>query len=362
MRSHFFSYPLLLQTARHVLRLGGLCLALLAGSAPLAHAQTAPAPTGTTKLKVVGGLAGLNQYVRNEAPFWTEELPRLTNGKYSAEIAPFDQSGIPGDEMLRLMQLGVVPLGTALLSQVSAQVPEFGAPDLAGLNPDMQTLRKSVAAFRPYLQKTLRTRHHIELLAVYTYPAQIIFCKKPLSSLADLAGRRVRVSSITQSDFVTALGATPVVTGFAQLLPNLASGNTECAITGTMSGNVLGLHEVTSHLHSMPITWGLAIFGANSAAWEALPPDLRMVLRNELPKLEAAIWHESEQQTTEGLACNRGAPECQHGRKGRMKEISSSPADEKRRQDIVQQVVLPRWFQRCNNRCKEVWENTIGKP
>jgi len=145
-------------------------------------------------------------------------------------------------------------------------------------------------------------------------------------------------------------------------MPNMASGNTECAITGTMSGNLVGLHEVTGYLHTMAISWGLAIFGANSSAWEALPSDLRGILGNELPKLEDAIWRESEQQTAEGLACNRGAPECVHGRKGHMKEISSTPADEKRRQDILQQVVLPRWFQRCNNRCKEVWEHTIGKP
>jgi len=176
MRS-LLTYPSTLTAALGaVLHIASLCLAV---GAPLAQAAGAPPlpPVNVTKLKVVGGLAGLNQYVRNEAPFWTQELSRLTNGKYTAEIAPFDQSGIPGDEMLRLMQLGVVPLGTALLSQVSAQVPEFAAPDLAGLNPDIQTLHRSVTAFRPYLQKALRTRHNIELLAVYTYPAQVIFAK-----------------------------------------------------------------------------------------------------------------------------------------------------------------------------------------
>lgn len=343
---------------RIALRLAALCIAA-AGCGIAANAETT-SPKAPTRLKVVGGLAGLNQYTRNEAPFWTEELSRLTDGKYTAEIAPFDQSGIPGDEMLRLMQLGVVPLGTALLSQVSSQAPEFSAADLAGMNPDIQTLRKNITAFRPYLEKTLRNRHHVELLAIYTYPAQVVFCKKPISSLADLAGRRVRVSGITQSDFVGALGAVPVVTGFAQILPNMASGNTECAITGTMSGNVLGLHEVTSYVYALPITWGLAIFGANTAAWEALPSDLRTVLRRELPKLEAAIWHESDLQTNEGLACNRGAPECVNGRRGRMKEVLATAADEKLRQDILQQVVLPRWFQRCNSRCKTVWEQTIG--
>jgi hypothetical protein len=37
------------------------------------------------------------------------------------------------------------------MSLLSAQYPQYSAPDLAGLNPTMANLRQSVAAFRPYL-------------------------------------------------------------------------------------------------------------------------------------------------------------------------------------------------------------------
>jgi hypothetical protein len=96
-----------------------------------AWAQATPTPApGEQKLRVVGGLAGVHQYVRNEEPFWTQELSRLTGGKYTAEIAPFDRSGVPGEEMLRLMELGVVPFGTALMSLSASQQPLLGALDL----------------------------------------------------------------------------------------------------------------------------------------------------------------------------------------------------------------------------------------
>eukprot|EP01034_Spumella_vulgaris_P030543 gene30543-37782_t len=42
-------------------------------------------------LRVVGGLADLSQYTRREEPFWTRELPRLSGGRYIAEIVPFDR-------------------------------------------------------------------------------------------------------------------------------------------------------------------------------------------------------------------------------------------------------------------------------
>lgn len=334
--------------------LGGLI------AVPQVHAQAAKVQPAQQTLRIVGGLAGLNQYTRNEEPFWTREVARLTGGKYTAEIVPFDRAGVPGPEMLRLMQLGVVPFGTALLSNVSSQTPDLAAPDLAGLNPDVASLRKNLAAFRPYMEKTLRERHGVELLAVYTYPAQVVFCKKPMSNLADLAGRKVRVSSATQSDFVTALKATPVLVGLNQIVPSLNNGNVDCAITGSMSGNTLGLHEITSHIYAMPITWGLALFGANHTAWTDLPADLRSRLAMELPKLEAAIWAESERETAEGFACNRGVGTCSSGRTGRMTEVSISAQDDARRKELLSSTVLPNWLQRCNGRCTDLWNQTIG--
>ena len=350
---------LLVTVAAWVLGMGGLTPAsTLAQSAPAARPAAVQQVAQT--LRIVGGLAGLNQYTRNEEPFWTRELPRLTGGKYSAEIVPFDRAGVPGPDMLRLMQLGVVPFGTALLSNVSGQTPDLAAPDLAGLNPDVASLRKNLAAFRPYMEKTLRERHGVELLAVYTYPAQVVFCKKPLANLGDLAGRKVRVSSATQSDMMSALKATPVLMGLTQIAPNLSNGNVDCAITGSMSGNTLGLHEITSHIHAMPITWGLALFGANHTAWTDLPADLRSRLALELPRLEAAIWAESERETAEGFACNKGAGNCSSGKPGRMTEVPTTAQDDARRKDIFTSTVLPNWLQRCNGRCNDLWNQTIG--
>ena len=239
-----------------------MALALLAGHANV-PAQT-PAPR-VQHLRIVGGLAGLNQYTRHEEPFWTRDLARLSGGHLTAEIVPFDRAGIRGQEMLRLMNLGVVPFGTALLGLAGTEVPEVSAPDLAGLSPDMASLKRVVGAFRPHLERTLKKRYGIEVLAVYAYPAQVVFCNQPFSGLAGLADRRVRVSSPTQADWVQALGGKPVLAGFADIMAQMRGGNLDCAITGTMSGNTIGLHTVTSHVHTMAVSWGLAVFGANWA-------------------------------------------------------------------------------------------------
>lgn len=335
---------------------GLVATAVLCMQLPSAEAQRAPAQ----KLRIVGGLAGLNQYVQHEEPFWSRRLAQVSGGRFGAEIVPFDRAGVPAQDMLRLMQMGVIPFGTAQISSVAVQDAEFSAVDLAGLNPDMATLRKTVATFRPFLERTLRQRYGLELLAVYVYPAQMLFCNKPLTGLADLTGRRIRVSGTSTADFVAALGAQPVLTGMAEVLSSIRSGRVDCAITGSMSGNTVGLHEVTSHIFTMPVTWGLSIFGANQNSWNSLDPELRMVLRSELPKLEAEIWAANEKETAAGVACNVGAADCSSGRKGHMQAVAARPQDDERRKELLRTQILPRWLRRCGPSCAEVWNQTIG--
>ena len=317
------------------------------------------AAADTKRLRIVGGLANVNQYTRHEQPFWTQQLPLLTGGRLTAEIVPFDRAGIRGQEMLRLMQLGVVPFGTVSLGLASSQEPLLAAPDLAGLNPDIETARKSVTAVRPLLDKTLRERYGIELLAVYIYPAQLVFCKKPMANLADLMGRRVRISSAHQADFIEAVGGVPVQTGFAEIIANIKSGNVDCAITGSMSGNGIGLPEYTGYLYTMPITWGMSIFGANAAAWNALPAEDRSVLRQALPKLELKIWEEAERETIEGIDCNIDANTCVQGHRYSMMAVAPGRGDDAQRRALFASKVLPRWLLRCGPDCSEAWNNSI---
>ncbi len=331
-----------------------LALFLMAGAA--ARAET----SGEITMRVVGGLAGVSQYNRFEEPFWRDRIPALTGGRVRTMIQASDRSGIRGQEMLQLMRLGVVPFGTALLAIVSNEEPEFNAIDLPVVSPDMATLRRTVTDYRPHLRAVLAERYDIELLGVFTYPAQVIFCRHAFSGLSDLAGRRIRTSSVGQSELVTALGAIPVVIPFAEIPTAIRAGVVECAITGTLSGNAIGLHEITTHVHDFAITWGLSVFGANRAAWNALPGDVREILLREIADLERRVWDAVEQETGEGLDCNAGRPGCAQGRRGAMTIVAASPADLARRRHLLRETVLPGWVRRCGMDCAEAWNHFLA--
>ncbi len=338
-----------------------LGFAMIAAASPAAAQPAGTAATpGTVHLRVVGGLASISQYVRFEKPFWEQRIQALSGGRITAQIAPFDESGLRAPELLAMLRLGVVPFGTVLLGAAAADEPEFNVLDLPALSPDFATLRRNVARVRPYVEALLRDRHNVEVLGLYTYPAQVLFCRRPFNGLGDLRGRRIRTSGVAQSELVEALGATPVVIPFAEIVPAVRNNLVECAITGTLSGNAIGLHEVTGHVHAMAISWGLSAFGASRGAWAALPPDIQALLREAVAGLERDIWDGADRETGEGLACNAGRPGCERGTPGRMQIVPVSPADTALRDRLLRETVVPRWISRCGDDCAEVWNRHLA--
>ncbi|MCX8132822.1 MAG: TRAP transporter substrate-binding protein [Roseococcus sp.] len=314
----------------------------------------------TVHLRILGGLANVSQYVRFEQPFWERRIRELSGGRLTAEIMSFDAAGLRPSEVLPLMRLGVAPFANVLLAAAAGEDPEINIADLPTLNPDIASLRQNVARVRPFVAQLLRDRYDVELLAIYTYPAQVIFCRRAFSGLSDLAGRRVRTSSVAQSEVVEALGARPVVIPFAEIVPAIRAGVVECAITGTLSGNAIGLHEVTTHVHALAISWGLSAFGASRGAWETLSEADRALLRSALADLEREIWEGAERETGEGLACNTGQSGCSSGRPGRMTLVPVSRADAALRERLLRETVLPRWIARCGPDCAQLWNDLLA--
>jgi TRAP-type C4-dicarboxylate transport system substrate-binding protein len=314
-----------------------------------------------THLKVVGGLGGVSQYKQLEEPFWTREIEKDSGGRVTAEVAAFDEIGLRGPEVLQLMRLGVISFGTASLSNIASEDPEAAGLDLVGLNPDIQSLRRNAEAYEKILVDLYRERYGIEVLSFWTYPGQVIFCNKPIDRLSSLKGLKVRTVSIVHSDFVEALGGVGVTLPFSNVIPALRKGVVDCAITGTLSGNLIKLHEVTTHIYGLILSWGPEIFAANLDAWRRLDPAVREFVRAELHGLADRIWDAAARETEIGFACNTGQGECRGGFRGHLTLVPVREDDQNALRQILKTVIVPRWAARCGRECVDHWNATIGR-
>lgn len=325
--------------------------------ATAAHAQDLP----KTQLKVIGGLSNLTAYNDYEKPFWTKSIPEMSKGQVTATIKGFNEMGLKGPELMRLMSQGVIEFGTATLSYFASDNPINEAIDLAGLAPDVKTAREVTEAFEPVYAKVYGEGANVKILGISTYPGQVLFCNGEMKGLADLKGKKVRTSSRTTAEFVQALGGSSVTMAFGEVVPALQNKVVDCAITGSLSGYSAKWYEVADHLYALPINWNQQIHAVNQNTWNKLDPKVQAFLQTSVDKLVDDIWDAAAIQTQQGYDCNTGAAACPFPVKGKMVLVEPTEEDRVLLKKVLTEAVLPKWAARCSDQCVADFNATIGK-
>ena len=334
-----------------------LAAVVAAGFAGAATAQELP----KTALKVVGAWGNLTQYKEFEQPFWTKEIAEKSKGAVTAEITPFNEMGLKGAEIFRLMRLGVIDFGSTVLGYVAADDARNEAVDLAGLSMDIETARKVSDAYKPVYDKFYRERFGMQVLGIWPYSAQVLFCNGEIKRLADLKGIKVRTGNRTLAEFVEAFGGTGVTLAFNEVVPALQNKVVDCAITGTLSGNSAKWHEVATHIYALPLGWSHVMHAVNIKTWNKLDPKVRGFLQAEINGLEDRIWKAAALETQQGYDCNAGKDNCTMGTKAKMTVVPVSDADKALLKKVMAETVVPKWAARCSGDCVPAWNDSIGK-
>jgi TRAP-type C4-dicarboxylate transport system substrate-binding protein len=318
------------------------------------------AATAQTQINVVGNLGITTQSKQLEAPFWTEELPDASGGTLTATFKPWNEMGLKGPEVFRLLGQGVADIATAQLGHHAGDAPINDATDLAGLSPTIEQFREVTDAFRPELARFYAEELGLELLTMQSYQAQILYCREPFEKLSDLEDRRVRSSGASQADFIEHFGGTAVNMAFGEVQQGLQQGVIDCAITGTLGGYSASWHEGAEYLYTLPINWGAGATAANKAWWDGLPEETRTLLRTELAELESEMWQLNAKENEIGIACNTDGP-CPLGEPAGMVRVDFTDEDVALRDEAMREAVLPGFAERCGPDCVEAFNRTIGE-
>ena len=206
-------------------------LALAAGLISGAQAQD------RIKFKIIGQPLATGLIQKNkEQPFF-ENFAVKTGLAVDAEYKPIDTLGIKDTEQLRVMKAGLFDIVSLRVSQNSRDEPTILGLDLVGASPDYATGRKVSKAYFDTVDARLQQQFNVKLLGVWPFGPQILFCKKPITKLADIKGLKVRTYDQNLAKFIELVGGTPVPISFADTHQSLSLGVVDCAITGPSSAN-----------------------------------------------------------------------------------------------------------------------------
>lgn len=332
-------------------------LALAAGLMSVAHAED------KLKFKIIGQPLATGLIQKNkEQPFF-ENFAARTGLPIDAEYKPIDTLGIKDTEQLRVMKAGLFDIVSLRVSQNSRDEPALLGLDLVGASPDFATGRKVANAYFSTVDERLQKQFNVKLLGVWPFGPQILFCKKPISKLADVKGMKVRVYDQNLAKFIELMGGTPVPVSFADTHQSLSLGVVDCAITGPSSANSAGWPEVTTH--QLPLGFQMALNGyaISLKAWNQLKPDQQVKLKTAFEGLTDEIWKYSEELFLDALNCNAGKDPCTTGKKFKLTQVQVSAADGELIRSAVTKVSLPVWAEVCdksNPGCSQKWKATVG--
>jgi TRAP-type C4-dicarboxylate transport system substrate-binding protein len=334
----------------------GAALALGLGWSGVAVGQTKLA------LQVVGNLGITTQSKELEAPFWAKDVPAATGGAITAaSFKPWNEMGLKGPEVFKLLGQGVFDVGTSQLGFVAGDNAINDATDLAGVSPTIQTFREVTQSFRPYLERYYEQQMRVKVLGMFSYQAQVLFCRNELKSLSDLKGRKIRTSGASQADFVGYFGGSGINMAFGEVQQALKNGVIDCAITGTLGGYKAKWFDGARYLYALPINWGAGMSGINLNTWRKIDAATQQKLQDEYKRLELAIFDQNVRENDIGIACNTGTGACPEGPAANMVLVRPAAEDvELRKQALVNQV-LPRWAGRCGAECVSNWNESVGK-
>jgi TRAP-type C4-dicarboxylate transport system substrate-binding protein len=334
-------------------------LLILAGCTIFSSALAQQLPV--TELKVLGGLSTRSNYKQVEQPFWLKTIPEHSAGQLTAEIKGFDEMGLKGAELLKLMKQGVIEFGVIPLIYPAADAAVYEAVDLAGLATDAKTARQISTSYSPILAKHLSNTYQSKFLGVSSFAPQVLFCNTPLRGLQDLKGKTVRVITRSQTELLEALGAKSLSMPVAEVLQAFEKKTISCAVAGTMAGYTAKWYSVATHLYALPLGWNQEIHAVNQKVWDQLNPDVQALLEVNLAKLTERLWLFAESENQKGYDCNTGAKACPMAPKGKMTLVKPTQADLATIKRLAAQNVVQKWAERCTGACVNEFNQSVGK-
>jgi tripartite ATP-independent transporter DctP family solute receptor len=236
--------------------------------------------------------------------FMGAELSKATGGKDTIKVFSDSSLGSEKDtvEQVKIGALDMVRVNTSAFHGI---VPESMIPSLPFLFRDIEHFRKTM--YGPAGDKILAAFDKAGFVALVMYEsgARSMYAKKPIKTLADLKGLKVRVQpSDLWVALVGALGASATPVPYAEVYTGLKTGLIDAAENNYPS------YETAKHYESAPVysetmhVMAPEVVVFSKKVWETLTPQeqaaLRKAAKDSIPYY-VKLWEAKEVSSKEAV-------------------------------------------------------------
>ena len=221
---------------------------------------------------------------------WSDNLEKESGGRLTVKRFPGAQMG-PVQQHYDFARTGQADVAWFLHGATPGRFPLteiIQLPYVAG-SSEIGTKVLNDAELRA---KYLDAEHRgVKVLLLLTHqPGNVHTTKKPIRTVDDMKGMRIRFSSATIRDFVAALGATPVGVQATEQVEQLQKGTIDGTFIDYGGAGIAfkmgGVLKYSTEMYSYVSSFGI---GMNEDFWNKLPPDLQQLVVKSMTGVEKEV-------------------------------------------------------------------------
>jgi C4-dicarboxylate-binding protein DctP len=240
---------------------------------------------------------------------FADEVTAKTNGELKVEIYPSAQL-YKDSEVPQAVASGAVDMGVASVSQFAGTIPAVDLFYVPFLFNNQEALNKAVAkgsaVRQPLDDAILNTGARV--MWWQAYGGSVILSKdSPITTPADLKGKKVRVFSKTLGELITAAGGAPTsISGSEQFLA-YQRGTVDAGLTGVTAVKSRKLFQVMDYMTATKSMVDIEfIVLINEKTWQSLTDEQRQVMDAAAVRVEKELRDKMAQLEAESFEFSKG--------------------------------------------------------
>ncbi len=246
---------------------------------------------------------------------WADRVMKQSNGRIKIQVYPSMQLGGTPPQMFDQIKDGITDIGWTVAGYSAGRFPTFEIFELPFMVNSASGGSRALWEFVQVNKLDKTEFKDVKLLAVHQHDEpHFHMVDKPIKTLADLKGMKVRAATRITSKLLAALGATPVGMPITQVSDALSKGVINGALLPWEIVPSIKAHELVKyHSEIDPQSpWLYAtvfVFAMNKEKYASLPPDLKKIIdANSGPELSMSIGKMADEEAIPArkLAVERG--------------------------------------------------------
>jgi TRAP-type C4-dicarboxylate transport system substrate-binding protein len=247
-----------------------------------------------TKWDMPTPYAPTNFHTENVAQF-AADVDKATGGKLKITVHA-NGSLFKANEIKRAVQSGQAQIGEILISGYSNEDPVFGIDSVPFLATSYPEAAKLWQASRKPLEDRF-AKQGMKLLYAVPWPPQGIYSNKPLASVADMKGLKMRSYNPATAKIAELVGAQPVTVQAADLAQAMTTGVVNANITSGATGYDTKAWESVKYYYDTQAWIPKNIIFVSQKAFDALDKPTQAALVKAAADAQTRGWKVSEEKT-----------------------------------------------------------------